>query len=78
MRTSPTTPGARGVGNRLMSKPISAMMTAATSGPTPGISSSRATASAKGARWSPISASTAAMSALTASIRASIRDSKNR
>ena len=43
-----------GVGNRVMSSPISAMMIAAAVGPIPGISSSRATASAKGARWSPI------------------------
>ena len=39
-----------GVGNRVMSMPISAMMTAAAVGPIPGISSSRAAASAKGAR----------------------------
>ena len=67
-----------GVGNRVMSRPISAMMIAAAVGPIPGISSSRAAASAKGARWSPIWVSTAAMSASTASTRASIRASRNR
>jgi hypothetical protein len=67
-----------GVGNRVMSTPISAMMTAAAVGPIPGISSSRAAASAKGARCRPICASTAAISASVASTRASIRASRNR
>ena len=39
-----------GVGKRVMSRPTSAMITAAAVAPTPGISSRRATASAKGAR----------------------------
>jgi hypothetical protein len=80
-----------GVGNRVMSRPISAMKIAAAVGPIPGISSSRAAASAKGARGCsagdrgtaarvccPIWVSTAVMSRSTASTRASIRASRNR
>ena len=40
-RTSPRRPDAPAVGNRVMSRPISAMMIAAAVGPMPGISSSR-------------------------------------
>ena len=65
------------VGNRDMSTPTSAMMMAAATGPMPGISSRRA-ATEKGARWTSIWASTAAMSALIPSIRSSIRVSRNR
>ena len=59
-----------------MSVPISARMTAAAVGPMPGISSSRATAEAKGAIISSILASSSAMSALIASTRASILASR--
>ncbi len=61
-----------------MSTPISAMTTAAAMGPIPGISSRRATASAKGAIISPITVSSSAISALNASIRASILVNNNR
>ena len=65
------------VGNRLISVPISAMMTAAAMRPMPGISSSRATASAKGAIISSIRASSSAMSASRLSTRATILASRN-
>ena len=65
------------VGNRVMSIPISARITQAACCPMPGISSSRAAASAKGAISASIRSSRAAMSASTWSIRASILDSKN-
>jgi hypothetical protein len=55
-----------------MSIPISAMITRAAVVPTPGISSRRSTAEAKGAIISAIAASSSAMSASSASTRASI------
>ena len=66
------------VGKRDMSTPISARMIAAATGPMPGISSRRAAAAAKGARYASICSSTAAMSASMPSMRASIRASRNR
>lgn len=66
-----------GVGSLVMSSPISAVTTAAAVGPTPGISSSRATVSVNGATRSSICASSAAMSA-AASIRVSLRASRKR
>lgn len=64
------------VGNRVMSTPISAMITAAVVALTPGISISVATCCAKGDNWAPIWVSRSVMSASIASIRASILDNR--
>ena len=66
-----------GVGNRVMSRPISAMIACAAVTPTPGISSSRVTALAKGAICSSIRACTTSMSAVIPSIRASMVRNRN-
>ena len=58
--------------------PISAMITWAEMVPIPGISSSVSTAKTKGATISSIVDSSSAMSASSASIRASILPSRNR
>ncbi len=66
-----------GVGKRVMSTPISAIIVCAAVTPMAGISSRRPTAAAKGAICSSMRASTAAMSPFIASTRDSIRVSRN-
>jgi hypothetical protein len=65
-----------GVGNRLISRPVSARRTAAATGPMPWTSSRRAAAAAKGAIISSILVSSSAMPASIASTRFSVLASK--
>lgn len=62
-----------GVGKRVMSTPISAMITAAAVAPIPGISARRATACAKGTNSCSVRCCTASMSALSAGFRSEAR-----
>lgn len=60
-----------------MSSPISAMMTSAVRGPTPGIEHNSGTAAAKGAIAASIRCDNAAMSSSTSAMWASMRSSRN-